>query len=161
MADVTSIMFQTDVIPSDVFGTEPTTFVGYARESFTLTLTAGQVAKVGSILKLDYANKTATLAAKPADAAAVTALGDIGIFLARDIGTSGLNSADAFDNFTAKKVGTQKVVAIVKGDGSGAVGKRYLTFADGTGFYTLAPAAANALEAKLTKENRFKVQDQA
>lgn len=159
MAVITNLNYN-PILPSDVFGYEVNTDVGYGRETFTLTLTAGQVAQVGSILKLDYKAKTATLAAKPADDAAVTALGDIGVFVGRDIGTNPA-TADDFDRLTAKVVGTQEVVAIVKGDGRGTVAKRYLRFADGSQFYTLTAAAQASMVAKLTKENRFKVQDQA
>ena len=54
---------------------------GYGRESFQITLTAGQTVRVGTVLVLDYLAKTATLATAPADALAVTALGELGVFV--------------------------------------------------------------------------------
>ena len=156
MAEITNLR-TFPVVPSDVFGWEANTDVGYARETFTLTLTTGQTAQVGSVLKLDYATRTATLAAAPADAAAVTALGTVGVFVGRDTPVNPAVEAD-FDRLTVSTTG-QKVVVIIRGDGRGTLYKKYLDFA-GTKFYTLAAAAQTALISKFTLENRFKVLDQ-
>ena len=45
--------------PSDVFGAEPSTDAGYARETFALTLVSGDVVNTGRILVLDHVEKTA------------------------------------------------------------------------------------------------------
>lgn len=145
------------VLPSDVFGYEVNTDVGYGRETFTITVGAGDVYPVGTVLAVDYAAGTATAVAAPADALAVDALGDLAIFVGRDIGTNPATSAD-FDRLTISATG--KGVAITRGDGRGTLYKGYLNF-DGTKFYALAADAQAALVAKLTKENRFKVEDQA
>lgn len=145
------------VVPSDVFGFEVNTDVGYGRDSFELTLGAGQTARVGSVLVVDHAAGTATLAAAPADAAAVDALGDLSIFVGRDTTTNPATYND-FDRLTAAETGV--VVGISRGDGRGTVAKYYLDFA-GTGFYDLPADVQAAIEAKFRLENRFKVQDQA
>lgn len=71
------------VVPSDVFGWEVNTDVGYGRETFTIT-TAALIA-VGEVLVADYAAKTAVRVGALADAAAVAALGDLVIFVGRDL----------------------------------------------------------------------------
>ena len=152
------VTFWTDEVkPSDVFGNNAQTALnGYERESFTITVPAGKTVRVGTLLKLDYTAKTATIAAVPADAAAVTALGDVGVFVGRDLPVNPAVAAD-FSRLTLKSTG--KGVAVVKGDGSAAIYKGYLE-TDGTLFYDLPAAVQAALAAKLTKENRFKVLDQ-
>ena len=57
------------VVPSDVFGWEVNTDVGYGRESFTITTT--EKIGVGEVLVANYAAKTATRVGALADAAAV------------------------------------------------------------------------------------------
>ena len=47
------------VVPSDVFGYEVNTDVGYGRETFTITVGATPV-RVGTILVVDYVAGTAT-----------------------------------------------------------------------------------------------------
>jgi len=145
------------VVPSDVFGWEVNTDVGYGRETVTLTLTGGKTARVGTIVEVDWAAKTATLVAAPADAAAVDALGDLAIFVGRDTPTNPATAQD-FDRLTANATG--KVTVIHRGDGRGTLYKGYLDF-DGTAFYSLTTAAKAALVAKFTQANRFKVLDQA
>lgn len=158
MADITNPALKTSpVIPSDVFAYEPNTDLGYARDSFELTLGAGQTARVGSVMVVDHAAGTATLAAAPADTTAVDALGDLSIFVGRDTTTNPAVAQD-FDRLTATATGV--VVGISRGDGRGTVAKYYLDFA-GTGFYDLPADVQAALEAKFRLENRFKVQDQA
>lgn len=155
MAVITGLNVQ-EIKPSQVFGYEVTTDEGYGRESFTITLTAGQKVRVGTVLKLNYLDHTATLATAPADAAAVTALGDIGVFVGRDLPVNPATFQD-FSRLTMAETG--KGVAIVKGDGRGTLKKGYLDFA-GTQYYKLTAVAQKALDAKFTKENRFKMVEQ-
>ena len=146
----------TQVVPSDVFGWEVNTDVGYGRESFDITISPATVVRVGTILEVDYAAKTAKAIAAPADAAAVEALGELAVFVGRDLPTNPSTAQD-FDSLsmTADGVG----VAITRGDGRGVLKKGYLDFS-GTAFYDLSASAQTALFAKFTTENRFKVLDQ-
>jgi curli biogenesis system outer membrane secretion channel CsgG len=145
------------VVPSDVFGFEVNTDVGYGRETFTITVGAGDTYPVGTVLQVDYAAKTATAIAAPADALAVDALGDLAIFVGKDTSTNP-STIDDFDRLTISATG--KGVAITRGDGRGTLYKGYLNF-DGTKFHALPADVKAALVAKLTTENRFKVLDQA
>lgn len=144
------------IVPSDVFGFEVNTDVGYGRETFTLDIGALEKIEVGTVLEVNYAAKTATVVAAPADANAVTALGDLAIFVGRDTPTNPATAQD-FDRLAAYANG--KVVCITRGDGRGTLYKKYLNFS-GTKFYSLSTAAKAALVEKFTKENRFKVLDQ-
>lgn len=146
----------TQVVPSDVFGWEANTDVGYARESFEITVGANSIVRVGTILEVDYAAKTATAIEAPADAAAVEALGDLAVFVGRDLTTNPETSQD-FDSLSMTEEGVG--VAITRGDGRGVLKKGYLD-CSGTQFYKLAADAQAALQAKFTTENRFKVLDQ-
>lgn len=142
------------VVPSDVFGWEVNTDVGYGRESFTIT-TAAKIG-VGEVLVANYAAKTAVRVGALADAAAVAALGDLVIFVGRDLPNNPATAQD-FDRLTmtATGVGT----AITRGDGRGTLYKKYLKFGDKF-FYDLPADVQAALVAKFTTENRFKVLDQ-
>lgn len=153
MAVINGVL-NTAIKPSDVFGYEVNTDVGYGRETFQITVSAP--IRVGTILEVDYAEKTATPIAAPADASAVDALGDLAVFVGKDVPTNPATAED-FDNLSLSATG--KGVAIVKGDGRGVLKKGYLD-AGGTAFYKLAEDAQKALEAKFTTENRFKVLDQ-
>lgn len=155
MAVITNL-FNDTVKPSDVFGYEVNTDVGYGRETFEITVT-GKV-RVGSVLELDYAAKTAKVVngATLAGATEVKALGPLGVFVGRDLPTNPTTAQD-FDNLTMTAKG--KGVVIVKGDGRGVLKKGYLDLG-GTAFYKLSEAAQKALAAKFTTENRFKVIDQ-
>lgn len=146
----------TQVVPSDVFGWEVNTDVGYGRESFTITVAPADVVRVGTILEVDYAAKTATPIEAPDDAAAVEALGDLVVFVGRDLPTNPATSQD-FDSLSMTEDGVG--VGITRGDGRGVLKKGYLDCA-GTQFYKLAEDAQKALTAKFTTENRFKVLDQ-
>lgn len=148
-------LFNTPVIPSDVFGYEVNTDVGYGRETFTITVASG-VVRVGTILKVDYAAGTATPIAAPEDAEAVTALGDLAVFVGRDLTTNPATAQD-FDRLT--QTATGKGVAIVKGDGRGILKKGNLV-AGTTQYYKLPADVIAALDAKFTKENRFKMVEQ-
>lgn len=142
------------VVPSDVFGWEVNTDVGYGRESFTIT-TAEKIG-VGEVLVADYAAKTATRVGALANAAAVTALGDLVIFVGRDLPNNPATAQD-FDRLTMTATGVG--VAITRGDGRGTLYKKYLKFGDKF-FYELPADVQAALVAKFTTENRFKVLDQ-
>lgn len=155
MAVITNL-FNDTVKPSDVFGYEVNTDVGYGRETFEITVT-GKV-RVGSVLELDYAAKTAKVVdgSTLTGATQVNALGDLGVFVGRDLPTNPTSAQD-FDNLTMTAKG--KGVVIVKGDGRGVLKKGYLDLG-GTAFYKLSEEAQKALSAKFTTENRFKVIDQ-
>ena len=142
------------VVPSDVFGWEVNTDVGYGRETFTIT-TAAAIA-VGEVLVADYAAKTAVRVGALANAAAVAALGNLVIFVGRDL-TNNPATAQDFDRLTMTATG--KGVAITRGDGRGTLYKKHLMFG-GVAFYNLPADVQAALVAKFTKENRFKVLDQ-
>ncbi len=155
MAVINGVL-NTQIVPSDVFGYEVNTDVGYGREVFTITVSPATVVRVGTVLQVDYVTKTATAIAAPADKLAVDALGDLVVFVGRDTPTNPATLQD-FDrlSMTANGVG----VAITRGDGRGVLKKGYLDFA-GTAFYDLGAEAQTALFAKFTTENRFKVLDQ-
>ena len=155
MAVINGVL-NTQIVPSDVFGYEVNTDVGYGREVFTITVSPATVVRVGTVLEVDYVAKTAKAIAAPADKAAVDALKNLAVFVGRDTPTNPATLQD-FDrlSMTANGVG----VAITRGDGRGVLKKGYLDFA-GTAFYKLAEEAQTALYAKFTTENRFKVLDQ-
>lgn len=142
------------VVPSDVFGWEVNTDVGYGRETFTIT-TAAPIA-VGEVLVADYAAKTAVRVGALADASAVEALGDLVIFVGRDLPNNPATAQD-FDRLTMTETG--EGVAITRGDGRGTLYKKHLMFG-GVAFYELPAVVQAALIAKFTTENRFKVLDQ-
>lgn len=155
MAVINGVL-NTQIVPSDVFGYEVNTDVGYGREVFTITVSPATVVRVGTVLEVDYVAKTAKAIAAPADKAAVDALKNLAVFVGRDTPTNPATLQD-FDrlSMTANGVG----VAITRGDGRGVLKKGYLDFA-GTAFYKLGAEAQTALFAKFTTENRFKVLDQ-
>ena len=142
------------VVPSDVFGWEVNTDVGYGRESFTITTT--KKIGVGEVLVVNYAAKTATRVGALADAAAVAALGDLAVFVGRDLPNNPATAQD-FDRLTLAATG--EGVAITRGDGRGTLYKKYLKLGD-VAFYDLPANVQAALVAKFTTENRFKVLDQ-
>ena len=142
------------VVPSDVFGWEVNTDVGYGRESFTI-ITAAKIG-VGEVLEVDYAAKTAVRVGALADAVDVDALGDLVIFVGRDLPNNPATAQD-FDRLTLTDTG--KGVAITRGDGRGTLYKKYLKLGD-VAFYDLPADVQAALVAKFTTENRFKVLDQ-
>ena len=142
------------VVPSDVFGWEVNTDVGYGRETFTIT--TDLVIAVGEVLVAEYDTKTAVRVGPLADAAAVAALGDLVIFVGRDL-TNNPATAQDFDRLTMTDNGAG--VAITRGDGRGTLYKKHLMFG-GIAFYDLPAKVQAALVAKFTTENRFKVLDQ-
>lgn len=144
------------IVPSDVFGYEVNTDVGYGREVFTITVSPATVVRVGTVLEVDYVAKTAKSVKAPTTKVEVDALKNLAVFVGRDTPTNPATLQD-FDrlSMTANGVG----VAITRGDGRGVLKKGYLDFA-GTAFYDLAADVQTALFAKFTTENRFKVLDQ-
>ena len=155
MAVINGVL-NTQIVPSDVFGYEVNTDVGYGREVFTITVSPATVVRVGTVLEVDYVAKTAKAVKAPTTKAEVDALKNLAVFVGRDTPTNPATLQD-FDrlSMTANGVG----VAITRGDGRGVLKKGYLDFA-GTAFYKLTEEAQTALFAKLTTENRFKVLDQ-
>ena len=144
--------------PSDVFGAEPSTDTGYARETFDLILVSGDVVNTGRILVLDYVEKTATLATPTT---AIGANAKLGVFYGADLKTNGTGTRINLGVDFAKDGARVKVVAITRGDGSGQVSEGYLHLGKATvpaSFYqNQAEATRKALRAKLITENRFKV----
>lgn len=155
MAVINGVL-NTQIVPSDVFGYEVNTDVGYGREVFTITVSPATVVRVGTVLEVDYVAKTAKAVKAPTSKAEVDALGELAVFVGRDTPTNPATLQD-FDRLSMTANG--EGVAIVRGDGRGVLKKGYLDFA-GTAFYDLAEAAQTALFAKFTTENRFKVLDQ-
>lgn len=155
MAVINGVL-NTQIVPSDVFGYEVNTDVGYGREVFTITVPPATVVRVGTVLEVDYVAKTAKAVKAPTTKAEVDALKNLAVFVGRDIPTNPSTAQDFNSlSMTADGVG----VAITRGDGRGVLKKGYLDFA-GTAFYDLHPSAQTALSAKFTTENRFKVLDQ-
>ena len=142
------------VVPSDVFGWEVNTDVGYGRETFTIR-TDVKIG-VGEVLVVDYAAKSATRVGALADAADVDALGDLAVFVGRDIPNNPATAQD-FDRLTMTATGVG--VAITRGDGRGTLYKKHLILGN-RAFYNLPADVQAALVAKFTTENRFKVLDQ-
>ena len=150
-----------DIIPTDVFGAEPSTDAGYAREVVTLTLADGDTVNVGRLLVIDSVEKTATFAVA-ADASDSTK--QLGIFLARDLKTNGTGHRSYLEASFARDGATLDVVVIDRGYGSGQVAEGYLHFDNITEkagfFHNQTEAVQKALRAKLKLENGFKLQRQ-
>ena len=155
MAVINGVL-NTQIVPSDVFGYEVNTDVGYGREVFTITVSPATVVRVGTVLEVDYVAKTAKAVKAPTTKAEVDALKNLAVFVGRDTPTNPATLQD-FDRLSMKADGVG--VAITRGDGRGVLKKGYLDFA-GTAFYKLTGEAQTALFAKFTTENRFKVLDQ-
>ena len=155
MAVINGVL-NTQIVPSDVFGYEVNTDVGYGREVFTITVSPATVVRVGTVLEVDYVAKTAKAVKAPTTKAEVDALKNLAVFVGRDTPTNPATLQD-FDSLSMKANGVG--VAITRGDGRGVLKKGYLDFA-GTAFYKLTEEAQTALFAKFTTENRFKVLDQ-
>ena len=155
MAVINGVL-NTQIVPSDVFGYEVNTDVGYGREVFTITVSPATVVRVGTVLEVDYVAKTAKAVKAPTTKAEVDALKNLAVFVGRDTPTNPATLQD-FDRLSMKANGVG--VAITRGDGRGVLKKGYLDFA-GTAFYDLTEVAQTALFAKFTTENRFKVLDQ-
>lgn len=150
MAIITNLT-PTIIKPSDVFGYEVNTDVGYGRETFTIDVGAAPV-RVGSVFVVDCATMTAT----PADGTTVTATSKLGVFVGRDLPTNPATSQD-FSRLTQTADG--KGVLIVKGDGRGILKRGYLDFA-GTQYYALTAEQRKTIDTAFTTLNRFKMVDQ-
>lgn len=150
MAIITNLN-PTIIKPSDVFGYEVNTDVGYGRETFTIDVSTTPV-RVGSVFVVDYANMTAT----PADGTTVTATSKLGVFVGRDLPTNPATSQD-FDRLTQTADG--KGVLIVKGDGRGILKRGYLDFS-GKQYYSLTAEQRKTIDTAFTTLNRFKMVDQ-
>ena len=155
MAVINGVL-NTQIVPSDVFGYEVNTDVGYGREVFTITVSPATVVRVGTVLEVDYVAKTAKAVKAPTTKVEVDALKNLAVFVGRDTPTNPATLQD-FDRLSMTANGAG--VAITRGDGRGVLKKGYLDFA-GTAFYDLEEEAQTALFAKFTTENRFKVLDQ-
>ena len=138
------------VVPSDVFGWEVNTDVGYGRETFTIKgATAQKPVKVGSVLALDYSSMTATFAN-------VNDIRILGVFVGRDLPTNPATSQD-FERLSMTADG--KGVLIVKGDGSSILKRGYLNFG-GVQYYKLPAEQRADIDSAFTNGNRFKMVDQ-
>ena len=139
------------VTPSQVFQAEPSNPAGYARTTITLTLTADQVARVGSVIEYDPVALTGTL---NATGAPVVPENKLGIFFGRDV----LVDPTHFERLVASHDldgATVKVTLITRGDGSGAISPTYLDFA-GTDFWSLSGTAQAEFRAYVEQTLRMK-----
>jgi len=154
------------IIPTDVFGAEPSTDAGYAREVVTLTLASGDTVNVGRLLVIDDVEKTARFAV----AADIEAAGEVvtttrlGIFLGRDLNTNGAGHRSYLEASFAEDGAELDVVVIDRGYGSGQVAEGYLHLGEATVpasfFHNQTADVQKALRTKLKLENGFKMQRQ-
>lgn len=154
------------IIPTDVFGAEPSTDAGYAREVVTLTLASGDTVNVGRLLVIDDVEKTARFAV----AADIEAAGDVvtttrlGIFLGRSLNTNGAGHRSYLEASFAEDGAELDVVVIDRGYGSGQVAEGYLHLGEASVpasfFHNQTTDVQKALRAKLKLENGFEVQRQ-
>ena len=155
MAVITNLN-PTIVKPSDVFGYEVNTDVGYGRETFNITgATAAKPVRVGTILVVDYLANTAT-PLKQTDIATLADTATLGVFVGRDLPTNPAVAQD-FDRLT--QVANGNGVAIVKGDGRGILKKGYLDI-NGVQYYKLTATEQAKLDKVFTTVNRFKMVEQ-
>lgn len=154
------------IIPTDVFGAEPSTDAGYAREVVTLTLASGDTVNVGRLLVIDDVEKTARFAvAADIDAAGeVVTTTRLGIFLGRSLNTNGAGHRSYLEASFAEDGAELDVVVIDRGYGSGQVAEGYLHLGEASVpasfFHNQTTALQKALRAKLKLENGFEVQRQ-
>lgn len=154
------------IIPTDVFGAEPSTDAGYAREVVTLTLASGDTVNVGRLLVIDDVEKTARFAV----AADIEAAGEVvtttrlGIFLGRSLNTNGAGHRSYLEASFAEDGAEVDVVVIDRGYGSGQVAEGYLHLGEASVpasfFHNQTTDLQKALRAKLKLENGFEVQRQ-
>ena len=154
------------IIPTDVFGAEPSTDAGYAREVVTLTLTSGDTVNVGRLLVIDDVAKTARFAVA-ADVFAndtVVTTTRLGIFLGRDLNTNGSGHRSHLEASFAEDGAKVNVVVIDRGYGSGQVAEGYLHLGEATVpasfFHNQTADVQKAIRTKLKLENGFKMQRQ-
>ena len=154
------------IIPTDVFGAEPSTDAGYAREVVTLTLASGDTVNVGRLLVIDDVEKTARFAV----AADIEATGEVvtttrlGIFLGRDLNTNGAGHRSYLEASFAEDGASVNVVVIDRGYGSGQVAEGYLHLGEASlpasFFHNQTADVQKAIRTKLKLENGFKMQRQ-
>ena len=152
-----------DIIPSDVFGAEPSTDAGYARGTYTLTLASGDVVNTGRLLVINEFAKTATLAVA-ADVYASSALVTttrLAVYYGSDLKTNGAAGRSNFEISFANDGAAPKAVAITRGSGSGQIYEGFLHIGTATTkanfFHNQVANVQNAIRAKLTTENGFKL----
>ena len=154
------------IIPTDVFGAEPSTDAGYAREVVTLTLASGDTVNVGRLLVIDDVEKTArfAVAADVFATDAVVTTTRLGIFLGRDLNTNGAGHRSYLEASFAEDGAELDVVVIDRGYGSGQVAEGYLHLGEATEpasfFHNQTADVQKALRTKLKLENGFKMQRQ-
>ena len=154
------------IIPTDVFGAEPSTDAGYAREVVALTLASGDTVNVGRLVVIDDVEKTARFAV----AADIEATGEVvtttrlGIFLGRDLNTNGAGHRSYLEASFAEDGAELDVVVIDRGSGSGQVAEGYLHLGEASVpasfFHNQTTDVQKALRTKLKLENGFKMQRQ-
>lgn len=162
MAVITESLY--DIVPSDVFGAEPSTDAGYARGTYTLTLTTGDVVNTGRLLKIDEFAKTATLAVA-ADVFATGAMVTttrLAVYYGSDLKATGAAGRSNFEISFANDGASPKAVAITRGNGSGQVYEGFLHIGGNATtkanfFHNQTADVQKAIRAKLTQENGFKV----
>ena len=155
MAIITNLN-PTIIKPSDVFGYEVNTDVGYGRETFNITgATTAKPVRVGTILVVNYLANTAT-PLKQTDIATLADTATLGVFLGRDLPTNPSTYPD-YDRFT--QVANGDGVAIVKGDGRSGLKKGYLDI-NGVQYYKLTATEQAKLAKVFTTVNRFKMVEQ-
>lgn len=154
------------IIPTDVFGAEPSTDAGYAREVVTLTLASGDTVNVGRLVVIDDVEKTArfAVAADIEATGAVVTTTRLGIFLGRDLNTNGAGHRSYLEASFAEDGATVNVVVIDRGYGSGQVAEGYLHLGEASVpasfFHNQTADVQKALRTKLKLENGFKMQRQ-
>lgn len=156
------------IIPTDVFGAEPSTDAGYAREVVTLTLSSGDTVNVGRLLVVDDVAKTARFAVAAdvydADEEELVTTTRLAIFLGRDLNTNGAGHRSYLEASFAEDGATVNVVVIDRGYGSGQVAEGYLHLGAATAtasfFHNQTADVQKAIRAKLKLENGFKMQRQ-
>lgn len=154
------------IIPTDVFGAEPSTDAGYAREVVTLTLASGDTVNVGRLLVIDDVEKTArfAVAADIEATGAVVTTTRLGIFLGRDLNTNGAGHRSYLEASFAEDGAELDVVVIDRGYGSGQVAEGYLHLGEASVpasfFHNQTTDVQKALRTKLKLENGFKMQRQ-
>lgn len=154
------------IIPTDVFGAEPSTDAGYAREVVTLTLASGDTVNVGRLLVIDDVEKTArfAVAADIEATGAVVTTTRLGIFLGRDLNTNGAGHRSYLEASFAEDGAELDVVVIDRGYGSGQVAEGYLHLGEASlpasFFHNQTADVQKALRTKLKLENGFKMQRQ-
>jgi hypothetical protein len=156
------------IIPTDVFGAEPSTDAGYAREVVALTLASGDTVNVGRLLVINDVEKTArfAVAADVFDTVGGTVVTTtrLGIFLGRDLNTNGAGHRSYLEASFTEDGATVNVVVIDRGYGSGQVAEGYLHLGEASVpasfFHNQTADVQKALRTKLKLENGFKVQRQ-